>query len=103
CELIVERGRSSIPLLTDLLRVTAVGKGLAPLHASAFEYRGTGIIVTGMAHGGKTSALMGFLQRGAAFISDDLVLLDPAEDRMVGIAAPVELAAWQADQLPYFG
>lgn len=99
-EIVCERGMGRVPLLAEALRLAALRKGVVSLHASAFEYRGRGAIVAGWANGGKTSALLAFLERGAAFVGDDPVLLAGDGGRMFGTAAPIELSGWQLRQLP---
>lgn len=100
CEIVVESGMRSVPLLMDAIKLIALSKGLLPLHASAFEYRGTGVLVLGWPHSGKTAALLAMLENGAALVADDVVLLDPCTRTMYGIAAPVEVSDWQIRQIP---
>ena len=42
CEIVCERGLVAIPLLIAIINLTALGKGLLPMHASAFTYKGVG-------------------------------------------------------------
>lgn len=100
CEIVCERGIGSVPLLLDLLRLAAIRKGVAPLHASAFEFRGAGALVLGWPHGGKTSALLAFTEEGAAFVGDDLVFLTAGGSRMFGLGAAIDLNDWQLRQVP---
>ena len=102
-EMVCERSRAFVPLLPELLRRSALRKGVVALHASAFEYRGTGILAAGWAHGGKTSALLAFIEQRAEFVGDEMVLLDGAGGRMVGTAPPIEVSDWQLRQLPSLG
>ena len=99
CEIVCERNRPFLPVLLPILKLTALAKGFAPLHASAFEFRGAGIIAAGWAHGGKTSALLAFAERGAAYVGDDLVWLRADGDRMYGLPGRLELWDWQVDGL----
>ena len=91
CEIVCERGVRSIPLLIPLLNLTALGKGLLPLHAAAFRYRGQGVLVTGWSKGGKTEALLAFIARGAEYIGDEWVYVSSDGDRMFGIPEPIRL------------
>jgi hypothetical protein len=89
-----------VPLLDSLIKLAALRHGYVPVHASAFHYEGSGVLVAGWAHGGKTSCLLAFAEGGASFISDDLVLLRGDGARMFGVPAPISMADWQLDQLP---
>ena len=97
CEVVCERGRRALPVLLPVIKLLALRKGFVPLHASAFEYRGAGVIAAGWAHGGKTSALLAFAERGAAYVGDDLVLLGGDGRQMFGLPAPLELWDWQVE------
>ena len=99
CQITCQSGDGSVPLLVEMIRLTALAKGLVPFHASAFEYGGIGILATGGAHSGKTSALLAFAERGAQYITDDLVLLTGDGQQMYGIPAPIEASDWQLHQL----
>lgn len=101
CEIVCERGAGPVPLLKQVLKLTALQKGYVCLHASAFEYAGTGVIVTGWTHGGKTSTLLAFAGNGGHYVGDDLILLSPGGSKMFGIPAPIALSDWQIDQLPW--
>jgi hypothetical protein len=90
-----------VPLLMDAIKPSALSQGLLPLHASAFEYGGAGVLVLGWPHSGKTAALLAMVEHGAAFIGDDLVLLDSETRTIYGIAAPVEISDWQVRQIPH--
>lgn len=99
-EIQCEHGARSVPMLEDWVKLIALAKGCVPLHASAFEYQGTGVLVAGGPHGGKTSCLLAFAPTGARFVSDDLVLLSREGRSMLGIASQISVADWQLDQLP---
>lgn len=99
-EIECEHGTRSVPMLEDLVRLVALSKGYVPLHASAFEYQGTGVIVAGGPHAGKTSCLLAFARTGARFVSDDLLLLSGDGRTMLGVASDISVADWQLDQLP---
>lgn len=100
CEILCERGTRVLPVLHPIVRLLALGKGYAPLHASAFVSGGVGVVAAGWAHGGKTSALLAFAAHGAAYVGDDLVLLRADGRRMLGIPAPLALRDWQVEGLP---
>jgi len=98
-EVVCERGVSSVPLLMDVLNLTALSRGLLPLHASAFTVDGLGVLVTGWAKGGKTETLLGFMAEGATHVGDEWVYL-PGDGRMLGIPEPMRVWEWHLDDLP---
>ena len=70
CEIVCESGTRHVPLLVAIVNMTALSKGFLPLHASAFAYDGTGVLVMGWTKGGKTETLLAFMANGAAYIGD---------------------------------
>lgn len=103
CEFLCESGVGPVPLLKPALRIAALGKGYLPFHASAFEWNGSGVVVTGWSHGGKTSALLAFAEQGARYLGDDLVFLPTDGGKMFGLPAPMRLSAWHLSELPRLG
>ena len=99
-EIRCERGVRAVPLLIPIVNVCAVANGALPLHASAFRYRGRGILVTGWARGGKTEALLAFLANGAEYIGDEWVYLDANGTWMCGIPEPIRVWDWHVEDLP---
>ena len=102
CEIVCERALPAVPHLVAIVNMTALAKGVLPLHASAFVQDGRGVLVTGWAKGGKTEALLAFMQRGARYIGDEWVYLTPDGD-MFGIPEPIRLWRWQLRQMPNLG
>ena len=102
--LLCERGKGPVPLLTAISNITALANGVLPLHASAFCYRGQGVLVTGWAKGGKTETLLGFMARGAAYIGDEWVYLRPngAGYEMLGLPEPIRIWDWHLTEMPAF-
>ena len=100
CEIVCQRGARSIPLLMAAVTLTALGNGCVPLHASAFEYEGTGVLVTGWAKGGKTESLLAFAAAGADYVGDEWILLTP-DGRMFGIPEVMRVQDWHLRQLPH--
>jgi hypothetical protein len=96
-------GLRAVPLLLPLLDLIMLTKGVLALHASAFTYRGSGVVVAGWARSGKTTALLAFMARGAAYIGDDRVYLRPGEKRIYGLAQPLALRATHLAELPRLG
>ncbi len=102
CELVFQRGSSTLPLLPSIVNATAMARGMLPLHASAFRYQGQGALVTGWARGGKTTSLLGFMARGAEFISDDWAYVDLDHARMHGLPKSLEVSDRQLAELPQY-
>ncbi|MBW3541417.1 MAG: hypothetical protein KY476_14210 [Planctomycetes bacterium] len=101
CEIVCRRGAPGIPLLIPIINAGALSRGYLPLHASAFEWQGRGVVVTGWSKGGKTETLLAFASRGARYVGDEWVYLDPHRGRAWGIPEPVTLWRWHLAQLPH--
>jgi hypothetical protein len=100
CELLSERGAGSVPLLVPIVNLAVLARGALPLHASAFTLNGTGVVVTGWSKGGKTEALLGAMRRGARFVGDEWVYVEPGTGRVGGLPEPMRLWDWHLRQLP---
>lgn len=100
CEIVCESGLKNLPLLIEIVNLTALQRDALPLHASAFEYNGHGVLCAGWAQGGKTETLLGFMANGARFIGDEWVYLQ--KDGMQGIPEPMHIWDWHVDELPSF-
>jgi len=98
CEIVCESGLGAVPLLIATINMTALTKGVVPLHASAFIYRGVGVLVTGWSKGGKTEALLAFMSRGAEYLGDEWIYLASDAREMYGIPQPIRLWDWHLDQ-----
>lgn len=99
CEILCERGVPAVPLLIPIVNVLALANGALPLHASAFLYRGKGVLATGWAKGGKTESLLAFIQMGARYVGDEWVYVDESGTQMYGIPEPIRVWDWHLDQL----
>jgi hypothetical protein len=99
CELVCRRGMSAIPLLESIVKLTAISRGVLPLHAAAFVFRGQGAAVAGFAHGGKTTTLLGFMNGKGKFIGDDTVYVD-RDGCIHGEGSAVNLSDRHLAQLP---
>ena len=99
CEIVSERRTGPVPHLLAVINMTALAKGVLPLHASAFTYQGTGVLATGWAKGGKTETLLAFASRGATYVGDEWVYLTP-DGMMHGVPEPIRLWHWHVAQLP---
>ncbi len=102
CTICCERGLLAIPLLIPIINLTALNKGMLPLHASAFIYKGIGALVTGWAKGGKTETLLAFMANGAQYVGDEWVYLSADGTQMYGIPEPIRVWDWHLQDLPEY-
>jgi hypothetical protein len=102
CEIVCESGAYSLPLLIPILNLTMVAKGVLPLHASGFIYKGIGVLVAGWARSGKSTALLAFMAAGADYISDDWVYIGTDGRKMYGTSAPMTVRRAHLDALPQY-
>jgi len=100
CEIVCERGLPAVPLLIATLNLTVLARGALPLHASAFVHDGRGVVVTGWSKGGKTEAVLAFVARGAVFVGDEWVYVEPDGATVHGIPEPLRLWDWHLRQAP---
>ena len=101
CQLLCRQGLDRIPFLSDIIHTTFLTKGFIPLHASAVSYRGQGIIMLGWPKGGKTGAMLSFMNMGAEFCGDEWILISKDGHKIYGFPAPVTLSAWQLRYIPH--
>jgi hypothetical protein len=99
CEIVCERRAGHVPHLLAVINMTALRRGVLPLHASAFTYQGVGVLATGWGKGGKTEVLLAFAARGARYVGDEWVYLTP-DGGMHGVPEPIRLWSWHIQQLP---
>lgn len=91
-------------LVGRILPIAAVLQGLEGFHASAVAWDGRAVAVLGPSGGGKSSIALRMLLRGAAFVTDDVLVLEPDADGVtahagpgtVGVRGPEELAVGRA-------
>ncbi len=100
-EIVCESGIKGVPLLTPIVNLTLLAKGIVPVHASAFVYRGQGILAAGWSKGGKTESLLSFMAQGAEYIADDWAYITP-DGHLYGMAEPIRLRSWHLKELPQF-
>jgi hypothetical protein len=99
-EIVAERGLGAVPYLLPIINATLLGKGVLPIHASAFVHDGRGVLVTGWAKGGKSEALLAFADRGATYVGDEWVYVTPDGASMGGLPEPMRLWDWQLGMVP---
>ncbi len=102
CTLVCETGLPAVPLLIPIINLTALAKGIVPLHASAFRYNQLGALITGWSKGGKTETLLAFMQQGASYIGDEWVYISADGQTISGIPEPIRLWDWHLQQLPRY-
>jgi hypothetical protein len=102
CEIVCETGLPAVPLLIPIINLTVLAKGALPLHASAFTYNGAGVLTTGWSKGGKTEALLTFMERGASYIGDEWVYIDSDGRHIYGIPEPIRIWDWYLRQMPSY-
>ena len=101
CEVVCESGLQSVPLLIPILNLTLLAKDCVALHASAFLYDQTGVLVTGWSKGGKTEALLAFANHGAKYIGDEWIILTGNGETMYGLPEPIRVWDWHLEYLPH--
>lgn len=102
CQIVCESGLPAVPLLIPILNLTVLSRGALPLHASAFNYNGKGILVTGWAKGGKTEMLLAYAAKGAEYVGDEWVYITENGQCMYGIPEPIRLWYWHLQEMPRY-
>ena len=100
CEIVSERGLPAVPQLIAVLNLTALRRGLVPIHAGAFVHEGRGVLILGWAKGGKSETLLAFTARGSRYVGDEWIYLDPESRRMYGLPEPMRVWDWQLRAMP---
>lgn len=95
CEIDCLHGLDEVPLLVDVVSLAFLKRDYVALHASAFLYDGKGVLVMGWEKGGKTEALLSFINQGARYVGDELILISGDGARMIGIPIPMAIWDWQ--------
>jgi hypothetical protein len=91
-------GSAPLPLLVEIVNLTALGTGVLPLHAAAFDLDGVGVLVTGWSRSGKTETLLAFGARGAAYVGDEWVYLHE-DGHLTGLPEPMRVWSWHLAEL----
>jgi hypothetical protein len=102
CHILCETGLTAVPLLIPILNLTALHRGLLPLHASAFEYQGMGVLTTGWSKGGKTETLLSFMAQGATYIGDEWIYITSDGAQIFGIPEPIRIWEWHLQSMPEY-
>ena len=88
-----------VPHLLTLLNLAMARSGVLPLHAGAVILGQRTTVITGWAHGGKTSALLGLMELGGMFVADEWCYVCP-DGEVLGLAHPLSLSSAQLSQVP---
>jgi hypothetical protein len=102
CEIVCRSGAPAVPLLIPILNLVALARGVVAMHAAAFTYHGSGVLVTGWAKGGKTEALLAFMAQGAEYVGDEWVYVSADGSELFGIPEPIRIWDWHLDDLPAY-
>ena len=100
CDILCRSGLGSVPLLFDIIKLTFIRKNYIAVHASAFHYNDSGVLLMGWSKGGKTEGLFSFANHGASYIGDECVVLSRDGNHMFGIPFPVTIWDWQFKYIP---
>ena len=101
CEILCEKTLPRVPLLRSIVHLTVLARGVAPVHASAVELCGRGIVTTGWTSGGKTGILLTLMALGGRFISDDALYI-AADGRIHGLYEPLSIKDYYLDEAQQF-
>jgi len=64
------------------------------IHAGAVTLAGRGVILVGQSGAGKTSTVAALVRKGAAYLSDEVALLDPASGIVAPFVLPMAVKPW---------
>ena len=92
--------RLLIDYVRPALQIALLPKDRLALHSAAVNYGGKGILLAGWAESGKTEAMLGFLQAGAAFVSDKWTIVDGDGSSIHHFPTPITVRNWMIDLIP---
>ena len=93
--------RSVLYYVRPVLHLSLLNKAAIAVHSAAVLYNGGGILFAGWAESGKTELMLGFLHRGASFISDKWTILEDDGSAIYNFPSPVTVRAWVMKYLPH--
>ncbi len=64
------------------------------IHAGAVAFAGRGVILVGQSGAGKTSTVAALVRKGAAYLSDEVALLDPVTGTVAPFVLPMAVKPW---------
>ncbi len=102
CEIVCERGVTSLPLLTPIIAMRLLRRGYVLLHSSAFVYEGKGVLVAGWEKGGKTEMLLAFMAEGAAYVANEWTIVRADGGELLGLGGVVHVWDWHLRSLPRY-
>lgn len=97
--------RSAVEVLVHALwdvysHVPKLTRDFLILHAGAVERAGGTVLIPAASDSGKSSLVVGLLERGFAYVSDELGCIDPIGGRIFPFARPIKLDARGLDHFP---
>ena len=92
--------RLLIDYVRPALQIALLPKDRLALHSAAVNFGGKGILLAGWAESGKTEAMLGFLQAGAAFVSDKWTIVDGDGSSIHHFPTPITVRNWMIDLIP---
>jgi hypothetical protein len=92
--------RLMIDYVRPALQISLLPKDRLAVHSAAVSYEGRGILLSGWAESGKTEAMLGFLQAGAAFVSDKWTIVDGDGSSIRHFPTPITVRNWMIDLIP---
>ena len=98
--IVCEQDIVGIPLFNQFINLSFLRKNYVPIHASAFSYNNSNVLVIGWSKGGKSEILFSFMNHGAQFIGDETILISTLEKKIYGIPVPVSIWEWQFKEIP---
>jgi hypothetical protein len=102
CCIACEPGVRVVPLLMPIINLTMLGKGVLPVHGSAFTYQGKGVLVAGWRKGGKSETLLAFMAHGADYVGDEWVFISPDGRRLFGLPLTIRVWDWHLRSMPHY-
>ena len=100
CEIVCESGRTAGAAIDPIVNVTALAKGVVPVHARGVYPRGSGVLGDRLGEGGQTESLLGFMSQAPSTSATSGSYVSADGRRLRGIPEPVRVWDWHLDDLP---
>lgn len=91
CEILCEGRLREVPLLASIVHLLLLAKGIAPLHVTAFQQGDRQFLAGGWSGGGKTAALLAFLERGAQHVASEWLFVHTREGQAYAAQNPIRV------------
>ncbi|HBS85742.1 MAG: hypothetical protein A2W91_13435 [Bacteroidetes bacterium GWF2_38_335] len=89
-------------LLGSAFSALLMQRGLFPVHGSAIDINGAGLVVSGLSGAGKSTLAMGFINKGFKILNDDVCVISFAEEQPQIMPGFPHVKLW-ADSIRNFG